>query len=629
MIVKWQHLLCNKWFALPIFTISFVFYYTNTVVAQVKVNRILNNESSRVPSLAQDASKVKMGIASSDSSSQDSHNDISPLEKGVEPGSLITQTSSQTPLNEQFKEISCSYQIEPSKTETKPIEIPPLNIKGNTVFSPDEFKQELQKELEKQKISIVNAKTTEEIKKIADTITGIYIGKGYINSLAEIESENINPDGTIKINIIEGNISEIKIKGLKKLNKSYICRRAQLGIGNPFNANRFQDQLNLLRIDPLFENVEASLRPSEKKGLSILTIRLVEANNFTSNFSINNYSPPAVGSERIGVDLIYRNLFGIGDEVAASYYHSFTGGSDIFDFSYQVPLNPMNGTLQLRASPSRNKVTQRPFTELNIRGEQQIYELTYRQPLIRKFTEEFALSLGFAFQNGQTFIFDESPSPLVIGTDDNGSSRTSTIKFSQDYTKRESQGAWFLRSQFSFGIDLFDATINESPTPDGRFLSWLGQVQRVQKLDDNNLLVIQADVQLTPDSLLPAQQFVIGGGQSVRGYRQNARSGDNGFRLGIENRITVQRNEVSRVPTIQLVPFLNFGTVWNHPDNPNPIPEQTFLASGGLGLLWNQEALGISGLSLQLDYGFPFIDLSDRGNNAQDNGFYFNIRYQP
>ena len=95
-----------------------------------------------------------------------------------------------------------------------------------------------------------------------------------------------------------------------------------------------------------------------------------------------------------------------------------------------------------------------------------------------------------------------------------------------------------MRSQFSFGIDILDATINNDPIPDGRFFSWLGQVQRVQRLSNDQLLIVQAELQLTPDSLLPSQQFVIGGGQSVRGYRQNVRSGDNGFRsAAIEDRI--------------------------------------------------------------------------------------------
>ena len=84
---------------------------------------------------------------------------------------------------------------------------------------------------------------------------------------------------------------------------------------------------------------------------------------------------------------------------------------------------------------------------------------------------EFALSLGFTYEDRQTFLFDNLATPFNIG-------RTSVIKFGQDYIKREPQGAWFLRrrspsqaSQFSFGIHILDATINNHPIPDGRFFS--------------------------------------------------------------------------------------------------------------------------------------------------------------
>ncbi len=77
----------------------------------------------------------------------------------------------------------------------------------------------------------------------------------------------------------------------------------------------------------------------------------------------------------------------------------------------------------------------------------------------------------------QTFLFDNLATRFGIGPDANGVSRTSVIKFGQDY-KREPQRAWFLRrrsppqaSQFSFGIDILDATINNHPIPDGRFFS--------------------------------------------------------------------------------------------------------------------------------------------------------------
>lgn len=537
------------------------------------------------------------------------------------------QNSSQAEL-QIVQETEPSPVTDPNQPEPKPQSSPPQRIRvrkiqvlDSTVFNENDFNPVV-KPYEERDL------TLEEISQVADAITQLYLNKGYINSRAIPEAQQPGKtDGVVVIRVIEGRLAEINIEGTRRLNPSYIRSRIQLGANVPLNTAKLEDQLRLLRLDPLFKNVEARLRPTGKIGQSILVVRVEEANPLTGSLGVDNYSPPSIGAERLGVELRDRNLTGMGDELAGSYYHSFSGGSDAFDFSYQVPVNAMNGKVQIRAAFYRNEITEPPFDAFGIRANQDLYEINYRQPLMRSPREEFALSLGFTYQDGQTFLFDNLATPFGIGPDANGVSRTSVIKFGQDYLKRDPRGAWFLRSQFSFGIDILDATINNNPTPDGRFFSWLGQVQRVQQLNNDNLLLIQADLQLTPDSLLPSQQFVIGGGQSVRGYRQNIRSGDNGFRVAIEDRFTVQRDE-SGLSTIQLAPFLDMGAVWNKSDNPNNLANQTFLVGAGLGLLWNQ-ALGIDKLNLRLDYGIPFIDLSDRGNNAQDNGFYFSLRYQP
>ncbi|OLP19853.1 peptide ABC transporter permease, partial [Leptolyngbya sp. 'hensonii'] len=194
----------------------------------------------------------------------------------------------------------------------------------------------------------------------------------------------------------------------------------------------------------------------------------------------------------------------------------------------------------------------------------------------------------------------------------------SVVKLGQDYVARDSQGAWGLRSQFNMGTGLFDATSNPAPIPSGQFFSWSGQVQRLQVLDSNHLLMLQGEVQLSADPLLPSQQFVIGGGQSVRGYRQNARSGDNGFRVAIEDRITVARDGTGGA-AFQVAPFMDMGAVWN--SGPLPLPRNTFLSAVGVGLLWNPDPA----LDVRLDYAMPFINLSDRGNNIQDGGLHFRI----
>jgi len=188
---------------------------------------------------------------------------------------------------------------------------------------------------------------------------------------------------------------------------------------------------------------------------------------------------------------------------------------------------------------------------------------------------------------------------------------------------RDQQGAWSFRSQFSLGTGLLSATINQPPLPDSRFVSWLGQFQRVQRIDQgNHLLIFQFDIQLTPDSLLPSEQFVLGGGQNIRGYRQNIRSGDNGFRFAVEDRIAIQRNAAG-IPTLQLIPSVNLGSIWNSDNNPNPQPSQNFLVSVGMGVLWNP----VPNITIRVDYAPPIINLDDRGGNIQDNGLYFSAGY--
>jgi hemolysin activation/secretion protein len=489
-----------------------------------------------------------------------------------------------------------------------------IEVTGSTVFKPEAF-QPITRSVEGRSV------TLEELQATAEAITQLYLNRGYITSRAVLVDQTI-ANGIVQIRILEGSIERIDVQGLQRLRQAYVRDRVRLGTYAPLNQTKLENQLRLLKFDPLLESVEASLRPGTNLGQSILTVRVTESKAFTGFVGVDNLSPPSVGSERFGTVLSYRNLTGIGDEVSGSYYHTAQGGSNAFDWSYRAPVNPMNGTVQVRIAPSRGEIVTPQFAPFGIRSQTDLYEISYRQPLIRTPREELALSFGFAIQDGQTFLFQDTPFPFGIGPDAEGNSRTRILKFGQDYVRRDLKGAWALRSQFSFGLDLFNATVNPSPIPDGRFFSWLGQVQRVQRLGTSQLLIAQADLQLAPNSLLPSQQFVIGGGQSVRGYRQNVRSGDNGVRFLLENRITVQRDGAGQ-SVLQVAPFVNLGAVWNRSSNPNRLPEQNFLAGGGIGLILEPTPQ----LSLRLDYALPFVKLDDRGENAQDRGFYFSLGY--
>ncbi|ELS02574.1 hemolysin activation/secretion protein [Xenococcus sp. PCC 7305] len=494
------------------------------------------------------------------------------------------------------------------------IKIDTITVSGSTIFPQEDFKTIIQP-LEG-KISSLS-----ELRLVADQITQLYLQDGYITSRAVINSDSL-AEGNIQIEIIEGEIEEIKIIGADKLIK-YVRSRVNLGAASPLNTRKLEEQLRLLRTDPLIENIEANLSAGSGIGRSTLIVRVKAAKPLALDFGIDNYSPPSVGSERLGLELAYRNLSGLGDTFSTSYFPRIEAFSDTFDlnFQYQVPINPKNGTITAEIELNRNEIVNGIGEDFDINGETELYRLNYRQPIIRSTKQEVALSLGFDYQDSQTFLQEDGFS--FIAGPEKGASKTSVLRFGQDYILRQPKGAWAFASSLNLGIDLFDATTNSSESvPDGKFFSWLGQIQRVQVLNKDNFLIIQSEFQLTPDSLLPSQQFIIGGGQSVKGYRQNTRSGDNGFLFSIEDRFTVSRSTAGQ-PIFTLAPFFNMGAIWNADDNPNERPNQNFLAALGLGFIWQP----ISDLNIRLDYAPPLIDLDDRGDNVQDDGFHFSVRY--
>jgi hemolysin activation/secretion protein len=528
---------------------------------------------------------------------------------------------------------SCAFALSPPATLPQ-VEIPvsvafggqnlAFQVTGSTVLATDEITEAI--------APIVDGYTQPEltetelltlIRTVTDRLTLLYRDRGYTFASARPLPTNLNQAPIIEIQIEEGSIAQVQIEGRQRLNLSYLCDR--LNVGYPFNSAQFEDKLRLLRFDPMLATVEATLLFRADKE-RVLRVRVEEKPFFSGQLSIDNYASPRVGSERLGVNARARNLTGLGDEFFAAYARTTTGGIDDIDLRYRVPLNPQDGTLEVRAAPSRSEITQPEFAPLGIRANKEVYEVTYRQPLLRSPQQEFALSFGFNYQEGQTFLFEQIPFAFGVGPDANGVSRTSTISFGQDYLNRQNSAIWVARSRFNFGTGLFDATRNPDPIPDGQFFSWWGQLQYVRQLNEKHLFIIAAETQLTPDTLLPAHRFVIGGGQSLRGYRENVRSGDNGFRLSVEDRITIWHDEDLN-STIQLAPFFDLGQVWNTPGNPNGLPAQTFLAAGGLGLHW-QHFFGIPNLNLRLDYAYPVIELRDRGNNLQDRSLYFSLTYQ-
>jgi hemolysin activation/secretion protein len=487
----------------------------------------------------------------------------------------------------------------------------------------------LQEELRRLESKFSKPKTCRnELQQLVNEVTELYVSNGYINSLATFTLDDTI--GLPQIKISEGEISELtskSIRGLQNVSPDYVLPRIQQYVTSPFNASKLEEGLLILNRDSNFKGIRGSLVAGLNKPE--LKLDVEERNQFQGFASFDNESPVAVGSERIGAGLSIRNLTNFGDQLAFSYYRTTSNGLNQYDISYSIPINIQDGRLSFRVAPNNFLATQPEFVDLNIRGSGTLYEINFRQSISRTKTDEFAISLGYAYQAGQTFIFN-APFPFGIGPDSDGSTRTGVIRFGQDYVIREpNTSAWSFRSQFNLGtgLGIFNVSNNKTNNPNAPtsyFLSWNGQIQRLQGLAKDVFLLASLDTQLSFDPLLPSQQFTIGGVQSVRGFRQNVRVGDNGIRLSLENRWILLRDVSDQSAKLQFGPFVDLGAIWSHPRNPNQLPQQNFIAGGGLVAILEP----VKGLTMRLDYAIPFLRLSDKTNNLQDSSLYFNMKYQ-
>jgi hemolysin activation/secretion protein len=483
-----------------------------------------------------------------------------------------------------------------------------------------------------QKIERGEPITVANLCEFTHAITRQYVEDGYYTSRSFLPEQELTPSGIITIRILEGLLSpeDIQINGLKRLPKDYIRDQISRGIGEN-HIFRYQDidaQLRLLQTDPLIQSITASVgyddtskpRPARTR----LIVNITEKDSIAGGLSFDNYAGESIGSEQFTANLTYRNLSGIGDTLTGSWTRTLEGGVSIYRASYRAPLNAKGGALRLETTIDRSKIIQPPFDQFNIQGESEEYGLSVRQPLIRNPQQELALSLGYRFQRNKTLLQNQGIA-FNRGPDENGTTRLSTVQFGQDFFHRNPNRIWALQSQLNWGIGGVDATINDNNDPDSQFLSWLLKAQRIQQINQFNTLLNRLDVQLSNDGLFNTEQLLIGGAQSVRGYRQNLRSGDNGIYFSTENRIQAYRGEAGQA-LIQFAPFFDLGYVWNDPKNTNAAANNRFLASLGVGILWTP----YQDLDIRMDYGYPLTQLSesDRGEDAlQSQGVHFTINY--
>lgn len=503
----------------------------------------------------------------------------------------------------------------PELPATLPSQIQVLRYEviGSTVFSSEEL-SEITK-------PFTGKVSFDQLQKAAQAITDYYLKRNYPTTGAYVPSgQELKPDNAIvQIQVLEGKLEDIKVTGNQRLKSGYIQSRLARATQAPLNYDRLVESIRLLQQNPLLDQVTAELSAGKQPGTNLLEIKVKESSPLNLQILTENSRSPSIGSWQRRIQASHGNLLGYGDSLSLGYGN--TSGSYSFDVGYSLPISPSNTTLSLNFGLTRSNVIESPFNELDIISKSRYYEVTLRQPLFQSAqanqTQELAIGLTGSRVESETSLLD-IPFKLSEGADPEGNTRITVLRFFQEYISRNSQQVLSFRSQFNFGLDALGSTINASG-PDSRFFSWQGQGRWLRRLGDDFDFIVQTKIQLADRTLPSLEQFSIGGASTVRGYRQDVRTSDNGIYGSVELQIPLWRSR-DRTRTFQVTPFTDVGKVWSN--DPFTTLNQPLLASTGLGLLWRSNHW-----TARMDWGIPLVQLEGTKKSLQESGLHLSVRY--
>lgn len=469
----------------------------------------------------------------------------------------------------------------------------------------------------------------DDLERARRALTQLYIDRGYVNSGVLIPDQAVD-DGIVRFRVVEGRLTEIEVGGegvgtdvgpMGDLHPDFVRDRLALDPEAPFALDEIEERFRLLLQDPAIARLDGALAPGRELGEARLAVTVTPADPLVFELGVDNFDPPSTGTIKGTAGFTLRNSTGFADELSLNA--DISKGRQAAYARFSVPVTATGLSVFAEAEGSQTRVIEDPFAELDIESAYARGALGLSYDLVRTSTDTLTFDVTVEFKNSKTFIFGDQPFSFSEGVQD-GTARASVIRFGQQYLHRGPEEAYSVRSSFSFGVDLFDATTNPDGVADAQFASWLGQAFYVRRFGDISASA-RAVGQIAFDELLPFEQVELGGADTVRGYRESAIT-DDSFVFG-SVAVTVPVFDLAAAPlspegyagTVSVQPFVSAGTAWGH----GAFGERATLVGAGFDVLWSPRP----GLDLTLGVGTPlYTDIDGPDSGIEETRAYFSTR---
>ena len=427
---------------------------------------------------------------------------------------------------------------------------------------------------------------------IAAAITGLYRAAGFHLSRAIIPPQDIR-DGQVRIQMIEGSITEVSLKGDGAEQFGVRPMLAPVMAEHPSRLPTLERQLLLINGSPGVRIIDSSLEEiGGPTGCFRLVLELKTWHVFTS-FGLDNLGSSAVGPWQSYATGAFNSYLLPGDTLALNLSTTANDPRQLGfgRLSYDVPV----GTDGARIGASALYSAVWPGDDRRLLNDNTVtegFELHGSIVPLQSQRSSLVLTAAAAFSNvTENDVFGEVSDDHIR-----------TVSLTSDYRLQDGFGGNnFVTLSWRQGLDIFGASrfgdnllSRDGASPDFSVLDfWF---TRYQALSDAWSVKLSMASQTASGPLFSSQQFYLGGLAFGRGYGNAEISGDNGLAGSFELRFDQSVNW-RYLAGYQLYSFFDAGAVWN---DGYRIGDGLALTSAGGGVrffLWD---------GLQADVGVAF-----------------------
>ena len=424
--------------------------------------------------------------------------------------------------------------------------------------------------------------TLADLRNMAVRIAGRYHRDGYFVAQAYLPAQDIK-DGIVTIAVIEGYYGNITLH-----NQTFLSDDLANGMLSGLNqgdliASAPLESRLLLLSDLPGVKVKSTLIPGASVGSSDLIVDVTEGKLVTGSLDADNAGNRYTGANRIGATVNLNDPAGHGD-VATLRVLTSGSGLNYMRVSYQMQFGKAKAGV---AYASMEYQLGDEFAILQANGTAQIASVYGGYPLIRSRDNNLNVQLAF---DDKTF---EDREGLFAGVTDK---KAHVLMTSLNGDYRDNFGAGGLSN---YSLTWFAGNINiltpvalaadvAGPKSNGNYDKLGFNAARLQRITDTVSLSAAINGQFASKNLDISEKMELGGMNAVRAYPEGEAYADQGYVLNLEARKQLPRFSSQLVGQVQLIGFVDTGTVtvnrdpWALAGGPN----NKTLSGAGLGINW-------------------------------------------